>query len=295
MGSFAVIGHVAIDRIVFGDGDRIQIGGPPTYAAVVSGVMNRNIGFVTKAGEDLTRDMINRWNELGLIIQNHIVEDGETTTFSINYRNDEREMKVESICEGITPQDIHDLPDTAILSPIIGEVPAPVASEIRTDILALDPQGYLRKVKEGGIIALEPWFDEELLRRVTIFKASGGEARYIFKGDNYHSLNRSRDLGIGISIITLGGRGALMATRKRIYSVPCFPESRVVDTTGAGDVFLTSFLAEYIEGKDVTWCGALGMAYSSGIVETRGPRIDRNEREIIDRADSIYQNIEKVS
>ena len=75
--------------------------------------------------------------------------------------------------------------------------------------------------------------------------------------------------GVEVVVVTLGGRGALLATRdgmKRISPVNVTP----VDTTGAGDAFVGSFAHFHAGGMDVE--SALGRAarYAADSVTRRG-------------------------
>ena len=58
-------------------------------------------------------------------------------------------------------------------------------------------------------------------------------------------------LGLGPKIValTLGGDGALIATRERREKIEAWP-ARLVDATGAGDMFTGAFLAEYLRVGD---------------------------------------------
>jgi 2-dehydro-3-deoxygluconokinase len=58
-------------------------------------------------------------------------------------------------------------------------------------------------------------------------------------------------LGLGPQVValTLGAGGVLVATADRRESIPPRP-ARVVDATGAGDVFDGAFLAEYLRLGD---------------------------------------------
>ena len=58
-------------------------------------------------------------------------------------------------------------------------------------------------------------------------------------------------LGLGPKIValTLGGDGALLATRERRERIASWP-ARLVDATGAGDMFTGAFLAEYLRLGD---------------------------------------------
>ena len=58
------------------------------------------------------------------------------------------------------------------------------------------------------------------------------------------------DWGATIGIVTLGNRGAAVATKEGAFTVPAL-SGQVVDTTGAGDAFSAGFLVEYLRGGDV--------------------------------------------
>lgn len=58
------------------------------------------------------------------------------------------------------------------------------------------------------------------------------------------------EYGCNLGITTIGGRGAIVYDGRKIYKkLPYNFESRVVDTTGAGDSWITAFISTYIENK----------------------------------------------
>ncbi|MFX1512309.1 MAG: carbohydrate kinase family protein [Promethearchaeota archaeon] len=78
-----------------------------------------------------------------------------------------------------------------------------------------------------------------------------------------------------VFVITLGEGGALVCQLKgkmhpRIY-VPAAPASSVIDSTGAGDTFMISFLIEYSKTKDLLFSTKYALATSSVSVESAGP------------------------
>ena len=52
MEPFAVVGHVAMDRVVTGDGERRQLGGPPTYVSLITHLLGGGLRVCTKVGGD---------------------------------------------------------------------------------------------------------------------------------------------------------------------------------------------------------------------------------------------------
>lgn len=57
-----------------------------------------------------------------------------------------------------------------------------------------------------------------------------------------------RNEGVSLIIITLGERGAIVATADDSRTIPAYPVS-VVDTTGAGDAFFGGFIAAFLRSQ----------------------------------------------
>lgn len=96
------------------------------------------------------------------------------------------------------------------------------------------------------------------------------------------------DRGAARAIITLGDRGALLASRDRSELVPPFPVASV-DTTGAGDAFIGSFATFLVEGcpeREAVARANLYAALSTTAVGTQKSFVDREtfEREWRTRA-----------
>jgi sugar/nucleoside kinase (ribokinase family) len=64
---------------------------------------------------------------------------------------------------------------------------------------------------------------------------------------------------------------------------------QVTDPTGAGDAFIGGFLAEYVQGKDCSWCSCVGAAAASLVVEAVGPLHIGEKEQIYQRAQILYE------
>lgn len=116
-----IAGHIAIDRIITQKGTRLQLGGPPTYAALIAKVLGFDLKVATHIGQDLSQIFIDELAELGVEFSEHVVE-SPTTRFVLDYTHPERRMAVDSICDPLTPEDLYDLPEAVIMAPIVGEM-----------------------------------------------------------------------------------------------------------------------------------------------------------------------------
>ena len=113
--------------------------------------------------------------------------------------------------------------------------------------------------------------DPELLRQVDYLIPNEIEASTLvgIEVTNRESAERAAkallDSGVGTVILTLGARGALLATPEGMLTLRAH-EVSVVDTTAAGDAFVAGFSVALAEGRNlaesVRWanaCGALAV------------------------------------
>jgi sugar/nucleoside kinase (ribokinase family) len=78
------------------------------------------------------------------------------------------------------------------------------------------------------------------------------------------------------SVVTRSERGALVVTREDTIAVPAQPVERVVDATGAGDLFAAGVLAGLARGLDPREAARLGALVASECLTHMGPRPQQN-------------------
>lgn len=295
MADFGVVGHVAIDRIITTMEERTQLGGPPSYISLVIKRLGRSVSTVTKVGGDIPGDYISQLDELGVGLEGMIVDAAETTRFILDYRSAERRMIVESVCEEIGPYDVSGLSEVVLLAPIVGEILPATMSSIDAELIALDPQGFIRDIRPDGSILPKRWFDEGLLRRLTVFKSSEEELKVITGDANpLRGLRKIIGFGSEAAIATKGGEGALLAFRRGFYRIPPSDVGEALDPTGAGDAFIGGFFSEYLDGEEPSWCASMGAALASCVVETIGTRIEASLKQIRERAEDVYNRVVRL-
>jgi sugar/nucleoside kinase (ribokinase family) len=109
-----------------------------------------------------------------------------------------------------------------------------------------------------------------------------GSAHIVFANESeLHSLYQTSDFDTAaaqlraeniLGVVTRSERGSVVVTRGEALAVPAFPVDRVVDTTGAGDLFAAGFLAGLTKSKNLETCARLGALAAAEIIQHIGAR-----------------------
>jgi sugar/nucleoside kinase (ribokinase family) len=75
-----------------------------------------------------------------------------------------------------------------------------------------------------------------------------------------------------LAAVTRSEKGSLVMTPSRVVEVAAEPVQRVVDTTGAGDLYAAGFLFGCARGLDLAACGQLASIAAAEIISHLGPR-----------------------
>lgn len=77
-----------------------------------------------------------------------------------------------------------------------------------------------------------------------------------------------------VAIVKLGKEGALIKSGEKLIKVEVEDaNARVVDTTGAGDLFATGFLYGFTRKYELETCGYIGSLLAGKVIQNIGPRI----------------------
>jgi sugar/nucleoside kinase (ribokinase family) len=82
---------------------------------------------------------------------------------------------------------------------------------------------------------------------------------------------------VEIAAITCGATGSLVVHRTEagdteVVEVAAHPVEKVVDTTGAGDLYAAGFLFGFTQGRPLADCGRLGSVAASAVLGHTGAR-----------------------
>ena len=77
---------------------------------------------------------------------------------------------------------------------------------------------------------------------------------------------------VPLLVVTRGADGAVAASGGELFEVPAEPVAKVVDTTGAGDLFAAGFLHGHVSGRPVVECLTLGAICAAEVISHYGAR-----------------------
>jgi sugar/nucleoside kinase (ribokinase family) len=120
-------------------------------------------------------------------------------------------------------------------------------------------------------------YRDDLLRAVCdyvdLLFCNDEEARQMMETDDTAVAAKQLQRLVPQLCVTLGEQGALVATDQYQRETPALPARRVVDTTGAGDVYAAGVLRGLTLGLDLVSASLLGARYGAAIVERVGARL----------------------
>ncbi len=292
------VGHFSIDSIFLPNRDKpfTVLGGSVAYTSLIARRLGAKVAVISKIGRDFPEAYLWWLKQEGIDLTSAPkVEDVSTTSFELRYSSDlcNRLLKLRNKAAPITVADLpNDLKAKAIhIAPIAGEVDYEVVNELRekAEILSLDPQGLVRNF-ENENVTLKTLENKRILELIDIYKSSHAEIEAVTGiSDVNLAMKAIREQGATIVIVTLGMHGALVLIEDTVHNVPAFKSEKIVDPTGAGDVFIGAFLAEYVKGENCSWCSYVGSAAASLVIEGVGPTFIGDEQEIYRRASLLYE------
>jgi len=296
MFDIVTVGHFAIDLI---SSPKITtpkptLGGPPTYVSVSARKLDARVSVISKVGEDFSSRHIAWLNANGVDLSGlKGVKGASTTRFILKYTNWKRQFQLKSRAPPILPEDVPtSLQAKAIhVAPIANEISQNLVDKLRTltNLLSLDPQGFVREFDTKGNTRLKRWDDQQVLEQIDIYKSSSREIRMVTGlADLRLAMEKIQGYGARVVIVTREMKGSKLLFDGKFHDIPACKPKIVRDPTGAGDAFIGAFLAEYVRGKDPVWCACVGSASASFVVEGVGPKVFGSKEEIYARASEIY-------
>ncbi|MHB8133399.1 MAG: PfkB family carbohydrate kinase [Anaerolineaceae bacterium] len=233
---YLVIGHITQDITPFG----FKAGGTASYAALTAHAFGLRVGIFTSFAEGAILP-----NLEGIQVVNQISD--KSSVFENIYTKQGRHQIIHSVAETLHPR---NLPESWHNTPLVHF--GPIAREIDNDFLrifqdsfvGITPQGWYRDWDSQGNIHFTNWPESNFF----LEKANAAVLSIEDVKEN-EDIIASLVYAVRVLGVTEGAKGA------RIYwngDVRNFrpPETTEIDSTGAGDIFATSFFIRLRQTQD---------------------------------------------
>lgn len=121
-------------------------------------------------------------------------------------------------------------------------------------------------------------------RTVDILLANEAELLSLYETDNMDVALKILMSKCNCAAITRGEKGAIILENGKQIVCDPFRVNKVVDTTGAGDMFAAGFLHGLTSNMSHHDAGRLGCLLASQVIQVMGPRLDSNLKKIANMA-----------
>ena len=312
--TFYFIGHFAIDNIIrFNRSHNPSLGGTVTFGSLGLRSYSKkvNIGIISNLGKlNFRLSFLNSFKKKNINLEGLKWFDSLNTNFILNYLDHSRTLTLKSKSPNLNFEDIPNpylitKPDVIVLAPICNEISedyvSKIVSEFPNAYIGIDLQGFIRNISDNGKI--DYISNEDLLKRIykminlignrLVLKGSEDEMKLLTQAEDFSEIMAFFDKfeNKGIYIMTLGEKGSIIKKPKdKILKIPAFNPKKVVDETGAGDVYLAIFLYEFIYSNRawdaIERAAYLASAAASFLVEKNGPKGFKSKKEVLKRVNA---------
>jgi sugar/nucleoside kinase (ribokinase family) len=109
-------------------------------------------------------------------------------------------------------------------------------------------------------------------RTVDLVFANESELRSLYQTADFDTAVNALRNDAKLAVVTRSDQGCLVVTREETDAIPATPVERVVDATGAGDLFAAGFLVGLSRGADYRAAARLGGLVAAEVIQHFGAR-----------------------
>ena len=294
----AILSNLVVDEIVSRDMKSSQsLGGPAAYCGITASKFGFDTTLFTHFGKDLDTKYLEYLKKQGISFNVTNSLDLPTTRFILrNFEND-RELILESKCSALDIEEIKSAKsDCWIISPVFDEVSLDllqylVSARENNQFIMLDPQGYTRSVDSAGRISIRSNIDIPI-SSVNGIKLDSQEISCITNGlqgiDGMKKIHSKYKIDY---VLYTEDQIIHLLERERRYWLE-LPKIDTSDSTGLGDIIVSSFACTIVKEKDSVWAFCFAAGALTAALQTKEVGIKKiPSRSAIEENASYYYNI----
>src|SRR6266478_8233006 len=107
---------------------------------------------------------------------------------------------------------------------------------------------------------------------VDLVFANEAELHSLYQTSDFDTALKQLRSDTKLGVVTRSEKGCLVASKDGVIAVPAFPIDKIVDTTGAGDLFAAGFLFGLVRGAGYENAGRLGALAAAEVIQHIGAR-----------------------
>jgi adenosine kinase len=114
----------------------------------------------------------------------------------------------------------------------------------------------------------------DLMRKGTVDLVFANEAELhsLYQTSDFDTALKQLRADTKLGVVTRSEKGCVVAAKDGVTSVPAFPIEKLVDTTGAGDLFAAGFLFGVVRNAGHEAAGRLGALAAAEVIQHIGAR-----------------------
>lgn len=117
-------------------------------------------------------------------------------------------------------------------------------------------------------------FLEIIQNNVDVLFANAEELLSLYQTDDFDAACQKLAPHVEITAVTRGELGARILSGGQTIDVPAVSVAKLVDTTGAGDLFASGFLYGLLQGESLEQCGQRGCVLAGAVIQVIGARLE---------------------
>lgn len=268
------IGHITLDKVVTTRSVMFMAGGTAFYFSSALQNMDATYLLVTSVAESEIH-YVDELREKGVEIWAY---PSPHTVYFENIYAENQDQRTQNVLQQAAPFTIDQLIEVESKVFHLGPL---LAGDISVDLIrflaakgkvSLDAQGYLRKVQDQKVFAIDWPQKRNALQYVDILKADEAEMAVLTGNkDVKESVKILSDWGVKEVVITNGSMGSLIYSNGVFYDIPAYRPVNLIDATGCGDTYMAGYLLQRVKGIDIQQAGEFAAAMASLKMESPGP------------------------
>jgi sugar/nucleoside kinase (ribokinase family) len=124
-------------------------------------------------------------------------------------------------------------------------------------------------------------FRELIRNQVDILFGNESEITSLYEVDSFEKALEMTRQEAKIAALTRSEKGSVVIKGSETYAVPAATVSKVIDTTGAGDLYAAGFLYGFTHGKPLAECARLGGIAAAEIISHVGARPEKALKDLM--------------